>query len=191
MVKVIAVDIPIGLLEEAMPGGRVCDQEARRLLGQPRARSVFSPPVRAALRYENDYQKALGENRKSSSHYVGISKQAHSLFQKISEANALPEEQLNTRIYEVHPEVCFFQMNDCKPLQHSKKAKQEAGIKERRAVLERTGFKTFVSEILDRRPPGVSKDDALDALAACWTAVRISEGRQLPRDKGGSHAIWR
>jgi predicted RNase H-like nuclease len=51
----IAVDMPIGLLERAAPGGRACDREARALLGRPRASSVFSPPTRKALvarRYE-------------------------------------------------------------------------------------------------------------------------------------------
>ena len=42
---IVCVDIPIGLMRRALPGGRRCDQEARKLLGQPRARSVFSPPM--------------------------------------------------------------------------------------------------------------------------------------------------
>src|SRR6266540_1721796 len=45
---VIAVDIPIGLLEEPQPGGRECDRQARRLLGR-RASSVFTPPIRKLL----------------------------------------------------------------------------------------------------------------------------------------------
>src|SRR5207249_7904068 len=45
---VIAVDIPIGLLDRPQEGGRVCDQEARRMLGR-RASSVFSPPTRQVL----------------------------------------------------------------------------------------------------------------------------------------------
>src|SRR5450759_4209884 len=46
---VVAVDIPIGLLDAAVPGGRACDLMARALLGPKRASSVFPPPVRAAL----------------------------------------------------------------------------------------------------------------------------------------------
>jgi predicted RNase H-like nuclease len=45
----VAVDMPIGLLERAAPGGRPCDREARTMLGRPRASSVFSPPTRKAL----------------------------------------------------------------------------------------------------------------------------------------------
>ena len=39
----VLIDIKIGLREKP-PAGRVCDHEARRLLGQGRASSVFSPP---------------------------------------------------------------------------------------------------------------------------------------------------
>ena len=46
---IIAIDIPIGLLQEPSAGGRECDKEARRLLGTPRRSSVFTPPTRAAL----------------------------------------------------------------------------------------------------------------------------------------------
>ena len=47
--EVVAVDIPIGLLEEPITGGRECDKEARLMLGTPRRSSVFTPPTRAAL----------------------------------------------------------------------------------------------------------------------------------------------
>jgi predicted RNase H-like nuclease len=33
----VAIDIPIGLLEQPEPGGRLCDREARRVLGRTRA----------------------------------------------------------------------------------------------------------------------------------------------------------
>ena len=47
--SVVAVDMPIGLLEEPSSGGRECDKEARRLLGTPRRSSVFTPPTKPAL----------------------------------------------------------------------------------------------------------------------------------------------
>ncbi len=47
--KVIAIDIPIGLLDAPEVGGRECDREARRLLKRPRTSSVFSPPIRKYL----------------------------------------------------------------------------------------------------------------------------------------------
>ena len=41
----IGIDIPIGLIV----GSMACDKAARKLLGQPRGRSVFAAPCRAAL----------------------------------------------------------------------------------------------------------------------------------------------
>ena len=47
--EIIVIDIPIGLLDGYVPGGRDCDRESRKLLGQPRGSSVFSAPSRASL----------------------------------------------------------------------------------------------------------------------------------------------
>jgi predicted RNase H-like nuclease len=47
--SIIAVDIPIGLLDEPREGGREVDKEARRLLGTPRRSSVFTPPTSSRL----------------------------------------------------------------------------------------------------------------------------------------------
>ena len=44
----VAIDIPIGVLDAFKTGGRRCDREARRLLGI-RGSSVFPAPVRPAL----------------------------------------------------------------------------------------------------------------------------------------------
>lgn len=42
------IDVPVGLREERNDPRR-CDSEARALLGSPRGRSVFPPPVRDAV----------------------------------------------------------------------------------------------------------------------------------------------
>ncbi len=77
----IAVDMPIGLLEQARPGGRTCDRAARALLGEKRS-SVFTPPARTALSAE-DYTEALAINRASSEAHLGISLQAFNIQAKI------------------------------------------------------------------------------------------------------------
>lgn len=46
---VLAVDMPIGLLDRPLPSGRSCDREARKLLRRPRASSVFTPATRPGL----------------------------------------------------------------------------------------------------------------------------------------------
>lgn len=47
--SVVTVDIPIRLPEITKPGGRACEQQARKILGS-RASSVFSAVGRAAPR---------------------------------------------------------------------------------------------------------------------------------------------
>jgi predicted RNase H-like nuclease len=74
--RFLAVDMPIGLLTLAVPGGRACDREARRFVGARRAASVFAPPVRAVLAADS-YDRALALNRASSRYKVGISRQVY------------------------------------------------------------------------------------------------------------------
>jgi predicted RNase H-like nuclease len=57
----VVVDIPIGSLEQARPGGGQCDQQARDALGWPRRNSVFSPSARPAL-YATEYREAIELN---------------------------------------------------------------------------------------------------------------------------------
>ena len=102
--EVVGVDIPVGLLERAVKGGRRCDREARPILGQPRARSVFSPPVRDALRC-TDYASANKSNRESSLDRVGISIQSLELRQKLLEMDGLVTPELQEIAKEVHPEL--------------------------------------------------------------------------------------
>jgi len=190
--RVLAVDIPIGLLDRAEPGGRQCDREARELLGWPRRNSVFSPPVHSALDCVG-YSAALRENRRSSELRVGISKQTFGLFEKLREARSNMTPLLQTRIYEIHPELSFFLMAR-RPLEHSKK--EIAGQRERKAMLR--GFSPVVRRFEVGRWPGVGWDDCLDACAACWTAARIARGvalrfpRRRVRDSRGLRMeIWR
>jgi predicted RNase H-like nuclease len=80
----VAIDIPIGLLDAAAPGGRPCDQEARKLLG-PRSSSVFSPPSQTALSATN-YVEACKLNRQSGPIAGGISQQSFAIFPKLADA---------------------------------------------------------------------------------------------------------
>jgi len=82
--RVVGVDMPIGLLDAAAQAGRECDRHARRLLGRGRACSVFSPPVRCALRRPT-YRAALAANRASSAARLGISIECFFLFPRLRE----------------------------------------------------------------------------------------------------------
>src|SRR5260370_23745998 len=83
---IVAVDIPIGLLEHAEPGGRECDRQARVLLGWPRRNSVFSPPVRSAL-FCSTFEQACVTNAMSSPIQSRISRQCFALFPKLCEVD--------------------------------------------------------------------------------------------------------
>ncbi len=142
--EVIAVDIPIGLLDHAVHGGRECDQMARELLGALRARSVFSPPVRGALPSET-FGSALAANRESSAAAIGISQQCFGLFRKLREVDAVMTSDLQRRVREVHPELCFYELNGRVPMPNGKKSSQ--GRAEREQLLLQAGFTTVAAAI--------------------------------------------
>jgi predicted RNase H-like nuclease len=79
-------------------------------------------------------------------------------------------------IFEVHPELTFFQLNDDQPLRYKKRSMH--GQNERRALLE--SKIPGVERILDARITPVRKAHLLDATACMWTARRIF-GRAMTR----------
>ncbi|MHB8604759.1 MAG: DUF429 domain-containing protein [Thermoplasmatota archaeon] len=164
--RVIALDMPIGLLAVSEEGGRTCDREARKLLGPKRSTSVFSPPSRAHLN---------GRVRR------GLTEQTRNLLPKIREVDDAMTRQLEARIYEAHPELTFTRAAG-HPMRESKKG--ERGRRERLAALEATrdpvfaGVRETVAFARQILPPkGVGSDDILDALALLWTARRIAAGK--------------
>ena len=161
--QVIAVDIPIGL-----PDGserRAADVEARKLLG-PRGSSVFATPPRVVLESPS-YAKANALSKKRFGH--GISTQSYALRKKIFEVDACAAN--DDRIYEVHPEVCFVEMNG-EPLTHSKKSWH--GQATRLRLLANAEI-TIPDDLggVGKIPP----DDVIDAAAAAWSADRIANGK--------------
>ena len=191
---VVALDMSIGLLTSAEPGGRTCDRAARARLGRPRAASVFSPPVRGALAMANDYRCALAANRASSSAGIGISRQCFGLFPKLREVDAAMTPALQHRVREAHPEVAFLAMAD-KPTNFSKRRAE--GREERRSLLREAGLGAAAKAAAGFRGPGWGDDDVIDALALAWTAERIHERAATrlpdppPRDaRGLAMEIW-
>jgi len=169
----IGVDMPIGLPEGAAPGGRDCDREARRLLGPGRTSSVFSAPARAALGAAT-YEEALRANRASSSHCLGLSVQTWHLFPKIRGVYYSTTPDLQERVREVHPELCFQSLHGGRPLRHGKKTGEGAQL--RRRLLTTAGFKGLARASEKFRRADVAEDDLLDACVACWTSERFLAG---------------
>lgn len=192
--SVICIDIPLGLLDAAVPGGRECDRAARALL-KTKPSSVFPPPVRSAL-FSSNYAQANKLNRTSSAHGLGLSKQAFALFPKLREVDAQMSARLQERVFEVHPELCFFEMNGRNPVKSKKRSLE--GQRQRTKLLKQAGFLQVDERLRSAVKPFVGVDDILDAYAACWTAERILAGSAIripdtpPFDsKGLRMEMWR
>ncbi len=163
----ICIDIPIGLSNGDKP--RECDVAARKLLGQ-RASSVFPAPIRPCL-CAADYEMAC----KISFEHTGkkLSKQSFALLRKIREVDDLMTPALQRRVREIHPEVSFWSLNGRQPMLQNKKT--VPGQAQRYELLAKVLADT--DRVLAQAPKrGCAADDALDALAAAWTAGRAVTG---------------
>ena len=99
--EVLAVDIPIGLLDL---GSRECDLVARKHLGPIRGRSVFPAPIRPMLG-ASSHQDACAIGRTIEGR--GLTLQAWNIAPKISEVDQLLRESPGYRgvVREVHPRL--------------------------------------------------------------------------------------
>ena len=167
---IIAVDIPIGLL---FAGSRQCDELARRALTPMRSSSVFPAPLRPVLGAAS-HQEASAIRRSIDG--KGMSIQSFAITRKVQEVDlALGQApDLDQRVYEVHPEVCFAKLNHGQPMMFAKR--KALGHSERLNLLSRV-FGDAPARLSAERPrKQVSADDVLDAFAALWSAMRISRG---------------
>jgi predicted RNase H-like nuclease len=164
---VLAVDMPIGLLQTPQPGGRACDHQARRLLKR-RASSVFSPPSRIILE-ATQYAQVRG---------YGMSRQAFGILPKVRAVDQVMTPDLQSLVYEAHPELAFMALAG-QPMQYNKKT--AAGRQERLHALTQAPeapFRhavQFLSQALQTFPrTQVATDDLLDAYVLTRTAYRIA-----------------
>lgn len=171
--SVILIDIPIGLKESGSQE-RLCDIEARRLLG-PRQFSVFRVPCRAAI-YAKTYEEACSINERNTG--KRLSRQIWNIALKIREVDMLlsNSELVRLSFRETHPELCFWALAGGHPMKHPKRT--EAGFSERKQLLQSVypQANEIVSYALDTyRPNQVKEDDILDALVAAVTATAGQE----------------
>jgi predicted RNase H-like nuclease len=171
--QVIALFCPVGLPEVPSPGGRNCDRDARRLLGWPRSSAIVSAPARESL-VSVSYAEAAGANGGKLS---GV---GWTLMKRVAEVNAAVAPYWQRTVFEVHPELCFYQLNEDRPLRYSKH--KEAGMDERRALLEMR--LPGAMRILDAQISGVTSAHLCDATACLWTARRIASRAitRIPED---------
>ncbi|HMF04829.1 MAG TPA: DUF429 domain-containing protein [Acidimicrobiia bacterium] len=162
---VVAVDMPIGLVDEYRPGGRDADRAARTELG-PKRTSVFSAPPRPVLG-----ARTLPEARRRGGR---LTLQTLNLLPRIEDVDRVMTPALQARVFEVHPELSFAAMDGGRPVLAPKRAAR--GSEERRVLLARAGVP------VPERPRGAALDDLLDACALAWSAGRIARGeaRRVP-----------
>ncbi|HMS55393.1 MAG TPA: DUF429 domain-containing protein [Fimbriimonadaceae bacterium] len=190
--KVVAIDIPIGLVET---GSRTCDIRARELLGR-RKSSVFPAPILPAIAAKT---RETAHEISITIHGKGVGAQSFGIYAKVKEVDDLLNDRpdLRERIYEVHPELCFYALNGDTPMEHPKRT--GPGFMERIALVTAEFGKSAFDDIRAQHPRSkVADDDILDAFAALWTAKRISVGRAAcvpnPPSRSTSGipmAIWR
>ena len=199
--EAIAIDMPIGLLEVAVSGGRECDRLAREQLEPGKKSCVFSSPCRPALSAKN-HAEACEISRASSPEGLGVSKQCFGLFEKLRDLDRVMTPPLQSRCFEVHPEVSFVALRNAvaprdptlAPLQ---KKSRQLGRNQRITLFQRDGW-IGVSDLVRRgRALGAKPDDVLDACVAAWTAERIArdEAKRVPRNppkdaRGLRMEIW-
>jgi predicted RNase H-like nuclease len=175
---VLAVDMPIGLLDRPLPGGRACDREARKRLGRIRASSVFTPPTRPGL-------AAAAYAEVSRFNGTGMSKEAFNILPKIRDVDEAMAPLDQTRVFEAHPELAFSALAGV-PMRHNKKTAE--GRRERVRLLRRIFGHAFQDPVRLRLEHGaaqVAMDDVLDAYALAQVAQRIRRGSaaRLPAEQ--------
>jgi threonine dehydratase len=184
--SLIAVDMPIGLPDRAIRGGREADWEARNFLEKCRARVFPVPSRRAVEAFEQGYKHVCAVARETSEPPRAPSKQAYHIFPRILQIDILlrRDSRLRDRVFEVHPEVSFASMN-CGAVFAPKKRNgrvYEPGMQLRSKLLKDRGFP--VEALVDwwrkeEKPSRVGLDDLLDACACAWSAGRIATGEAL------------
>ncbi len=166
--KIVAVDIPIGLLKTSQRGGRSADIEARKVLSL-RKSSIFPAPSKPVLKARS-FEEAKEIEQQNSKPPKKLTKQVYYLLCKIRQLDAIAASYSGI-IFECHPEVSFWAMNN-KAEMLSPKRKLH-GFDERCKILARNRYEhsfltTRVGSYEDH-----SRDDLIDACAAAWTAERI------------------
>jgi predicted RNase H-like nuclease len=164
----IALYAPVGFLDAATPGGRTCDREARALVGPRRGSAIRSAPSWPT------FEAAANEASR------GLDAVTAMLLPRYREVAGEMVPYRQRTVFEAHPELSFYQLNDDRPLRYAKRF--SAGRDERRELL--VAKIPSVERVLDAEVRGVTLSHLLDAAACLWTARRAiaRAGIRLPAD---------
>jgi predicted RNase H-like nuclease len=178
---ILVIDIPVGL-PDSKP--RKCDAEARHLLRFPRSTSVFSPPVRSALKAKS-YASACDLNQAASG--KRLSRQSYGILPIIRKVDALMTPERQSRIFEAHPEVTFMMLGEYRQGIVANKKSSE-GSAERSYLLQKHVPGLMPGNMQDSvRSTHVALDDVHDALACLLTAWRIANCEAITLPEGEPH----
>jgi predicted RNase H-like nuclease len=172
---VAMVDMPIGLPESDY---RACDNQARALL-RPNQTRVFLGARRCFL---NCASHADANKKAKMTDGKGVSAQLFGIAEKLNQLDAAMTPQLQARVFECHPELVFWRLNDRKPVPRKK---DMAGIELRKTLLKQQGFDQLDELIPTRLGKGARIDDVLDACACAIAARDKGINRPLGGERDG------
>lgn len=164
-----AIYCPIGFHDNPSNPYRICDEEARALVGWPRSIAVRPTPSRAALNAATRTEAQQLE--------PWLTRDDLRRFRWLKEANKEFQPFHQRTYFAAHPDLTFAQLNGDKPLLSS--PYQQDGMLERIALIR--DKLPGLEEIASRTPPpGSAQVHLLQALGLLWTARRIA-GRAMQR----------
>jgi predicted RNase H-like nuclease len=108
-----------------------------------------------------------------SAHGKSMSNQAYEIIAKIREVDDLMTPDLQTWVFEVHPEVSFYALNGRRSLNHSK---HEREGKDERLRLLLPHYPSIQEHLGKFKRVQIGEDDLLDAAVAAWTAESVARG---------------
>lgn len=162
--QVIALFAPVGLHDRADDrADRSCERAARQLLGWPRSGAVSSAPLRESLNTAT-FDVAAGMN---GGH---LSPATWRELPHIAEVDKYIAPYWQRTVFEVHPELSFYQLNLERPMRHSIYSRD--GKDERRRLLLRS--LPGMQRVLEARVADVTPSQLLQVAACLWTARRIT-----------------
>jgi predicted RNase H-like nuclease len=98
-----------------------------------------------------------------------MSRQAYGILPKIAEVDDLMTPRIQKRVFEVHPELSFMEMNRGQPMEVSKA--RAGGVLARMRLLADDGLIDGLEDLVGDL--GKSRlEDVMDATAVAWTAER-------------------
>ena len=167
----IVIAAPVGYRDDPEQGPRMCDLEARRLLGA-RGKVLHNAPLRASVLQgipaPDDDVDAVTATLLPS--FQEVAKEMSSYRQRT--------------VYEGNPELSFYFLNGNVPLGTSKKI--EVGRDERRDILEKRipGIDKILDMPLEDELAGVRIEKLYDAAAMLATARRVftKAAKRIPGD---------